>query len=69
MIRNDEELKGTQERIAFFQRLLLQMRVTAGPEEFPAMASGYKAEIERMQDEVLEYLTRHASQPVPAETV
>jgi hypothetical protein len=31
------------------------------------MAGGYRAEIEKMQREVLEYLTRHASQPPPAE--
>jgi len=31
------------------------------------VASGYRAEIVRMQDEVLAYLTRHASEPVPAE--
>jgi len=57
----------TQECIAYFQRLLAQVRVTARPEEFPLVASGYRAEIERMQDEGLEYLTRHASEPAPAE--
>ena len=62
MIRNDQELEVTQERIAYFQRLLAQLRVTATPEEFPAVMSGYRAEIERMQAEVLEYLTRHASE-------
>lgn len=67
MIRNDVELKAAQERIAYFYRLLAQLRVTAKPEEFPAVASGYRAEIARMQDEVLDYLTRHASEPTPAE--
>ena len=67
MIANDEELKGTQARIAYFEDLLAQMRVAASPELFPSMASGYRAEIEKMQREVLEYLTRHASQPSPAE--
>lgn len=67
MIRNDQELTATQERIGYFQRLLAQLRVTATPEEFPAVASGYRAEIVRMQDEVLEYLTRHASESPPAE--
>ena len=66
MIQNDLELSTTQERIAYFQQLLAQMRVTATPEEFPAMASGYRAEIERMQSEVLDYLTRHVSQALPA---
>lgn len=67
MIRNDQELQATQERIAYFQRVLAQLRVTATPEEFPLVASGYRAEIVRMQDEVLAYLTRHASEPVPVE--
>lgn len=67
MIHNDQELEATQERIAYFQRLLAQLRVTATPEEFPLVASGYRAEVERMQAEVLEYLTRHASEPAPAE--
>ena len=66
MIANDKELEGTQQRIAYFERLLAQMRVTARPEEFPAVASGYRAEIEKMTAEVLEYLTRHASEPAPA---
>jgi len=62
MIQNDLELKGTQQRIAYFEGLLAQMRIGAAPENFPAMASGYRAEIELMQKEVLDYLTRHASQ-------
>jgi hypothetical protein len=66
MIANDEELKRTRARIAYFEDLLAQMRVSARPESFPSMASGYRAEIEKMQGEVLEYLTRHISQPPPA---
>jgi hypothetical protein len=66
LIQNDQELEGTQDRIAYFQRLLAQLRVTATPEEFPFVASGYRAEIERMQAEVLDYLTRHVSEPMPA---
>ena len=67
MIHNDLELAVTQERIAYFQGVLAQLRVTASPEEFPGVASGYRAEIVRMQDEVLAYLTRHASVPTPVE--
>ena len=67
MIRNDQEMEVTQERIVYFQRLLAQLRVTARPEEFALVASGYRAEIQRMQDEILEYLTRHASESVSRE--
>ena len=64
MIQNDKELKTSQERIAYFQNLLLQLRVQATSEEFSLVSSGYRAEIEKMQVEVLEYLTRHASEPI-----
>jgi hypothetical protein len=58
MITTDQELQGTQERIAYFERLLGQLRATASPEEFRMMAGGYRAELERMQAEVVSYLTR-----------
>ena len=63
MIANDQELQVTQERIARLQQWLMQIRQTARPEEFEAVTSGYRLEIERMQAEILDYLLR----PVPAE--
>ena len=56
MITNEQELRATQERIQRFQGLLVQVRRTARPEEFDAVVSGYRLEIERMQAEVMEYL-------------
>ena len=67
MIHNDQELATTQERIRYFSNLLGQLRLTATPDEFVAVAGGYRAEIELMQDEVLDYLTRHSSESTPAE--
>ena len=66
MIQNDKELKASQQRIAYFQNLLLQLRVKATPEEFSLILTGYRTEILKMQDEVLEYLTRHSCEPIPA---
>lgn len=66
MIQHDPELNAIQERIAQFQSYLAQLRVSATPAEFPYVANGYKSKLEKMQAEVLEYLTRHASEPVPA---
>lgn len=63
MIRDDAELAATQERIAYFLDLLRRFRVTARPDEFVLVAGGYRAEVERMQGEMLDYLT------VPAGTV
>ena len=65
MIQNDKELKASQQRIAYFQNLLLQLRVKATPEEFSLISTGYRTEILKMQDEVLEYLTRHSGEPIP----
>jgi hypothetical protein len=61
MIRNDKELAVTHERVAMFERMLEELRKTARPEEWADLSSGYLAEIERMQREILDYLAR----PVP----
>ncbi len=58
MITNEQEFAGTQERIAYFERLLGQLRATATPEEFGMISSGYRIELERMQAELVSYLTR-----------
>jgi hypothetical protein len=63
MIQNDNELAVTKERIEYFLGLLSRLRSSSRPEEFPLVAGGYRSEVERMQRQVLDYLTRHASQP------
>jgi len=63
MIRNDNELAATRERIDFFVGILAQLRVTCRPDEFPLMAGGYRTEVEQMQREMLDYLTSPASLP------
>lgn len=67
MIQNDQELKAMQSRIAYFEGLLAQFRVTTTPAEFELMSGGYLTEIEKMLSEVMGYLKRHASEPMPAE--
>ena len=60
MIRNDQELAVARERVARFERLLENLRKTARPEEWTALSSGYRLEIERMQGEILDYLVQGA---------
>lgn len=60
MIRNDQELAVSRGRVAKLERLLEDLRRTARPEEWPALSSGYRLEIERMQGEILDYLVRSA---------
>jgi hypothetical protein len=61
MIQNDQELMVTQQRITYFLDLLARLRKSSRPEELPLVTSGYRAEVERMQREVLDYLTQPAT--------
>jgi hypothetical protein len=65
MIANDQELEVTIQRIARFQKQLAHLRqVEKNPANYRASASGFLAEIDRMQLEVREYLSLH-----PAEVI
>jgi hypothetical protein len=66
MIQNDQELTVTRERISYFLDLLARLRVSSRPEELPLVTSGYRAEVERMQREMLDYLTQPATQTAKA---
>ena len=56
MIANDRELQTTLERIAWFQQQVAHLRRTeANPVNYRAAASGFLAEIDRMQLEVRDY--------------
>jgi hypothetical protein len=58
MIANDQELKTTLERIAWFQQQVAHLRRTETiPLNYRAAASGFLAEIDRMQPEVRDYLS------------
>jgi hypothetical protein len=58
MIKDDKELEVTQERIRHFQAQLAHLRkVETNPVNFRKSASGFLAEVDRMQLEVREYLS------------
>jgi len=61
MIHNDDELTVTRERISYLLDLLARVRVGSRPEELALVSSGYRAEVERMQREMLDYLTQPAA--------
>ena len=60
MIQNDQELAVTRERIAYFLDRLARLRVSSRPQELALVATGYRSDVERMQREVLDYLTQPA---------
>jgi hypothetical protein len=63
MITNDHELHVTLERIARFQAQVAHLRqVEAHTANYHAAASGFLAEIDRMQLEVREYLSTHPTE-------
>ena len=62
MIRNDRELAAAQAQIAHLQRVLLQMRPTVTTAEFRLLARSSRPMIERIQREILDYLTKPATQ-------
>jgi len=67
MIANDQELRITLERIARFQEQVAHLRqVETNPANFHGSASGFLAEIDRMQLDVREYLSHHPAELTPA---
>ncbi len=65
MISSDAELQTMRERVLAMEALIVRLRATARPEEWSALSSGYRFEIERMQSEILDYLVEGAPPAVP----
>ena len=62
MIKNDQELQGTLNRIERFRQQVLHSRqVETEPTAYELSAGGFLAEIAKMNLEVNEYLSLHPS--------
>jgi len=63
MIKNDQELQVTLERIQYFQRQVTRLRqVEHNPTNYRLSVSGYLEELDRMNLEIREYLWLHPSE-------
>ena len=63
MIKNDQELEATLERIRYFQQQVERLRkVETNPKNYRLSVGGYLAEIDRMNLEVREYLWLHPTE-------
>ena len=63
MIKTDRELDATIKRIAAMQEQLAHLRkVESNPANFHASASGFIAEMDKMQLAVREYLSTHPTE-------
>ena len=58
VIHDDKEMAVSRERLAKLEHTLETLRQTARPEEWPALSSGYRLEIEYMQGVILDYLVQ-----------
>ena len=60
MINNDQQLQAMLKRIGYFQQQVTKLReVETNPKNYKMSASGYLAELDRMNLEVREYLWAH----------
>jgi hypothetical protein len=60
MIKDDQELEITLQRVAHFQRQVAKLRkMETNPENYRLSVKGYLVEIDRMQLEVRDYLWFH----------
>jgi hypothetical protein len=67
MIKNDQELQVTQERVLQFERQVAQLRKTeVNSENYRLSAGGHLAEIDRMNLEIRDYLWSHPSERLTA---
>jgi hypothetical protein len=63
MISNEHQLRATLDRIARFQEMVINIRLTeTDPHAYRLSAGGFLAEIDRMQLEVREYLSAHPTE-------
>ena len=63
MIKNNQELEATLERIRYFQQQVEKLReVETNPQNYRLSAGSYLAEVDRMNLEVREYLWLHPSE-------
>lgn len=70
MIKNDQELQVTLDRITYFQRQVAHLRkVETNPANYRLSVSGYMAELDRMNLEVRDYLWLHPSEVSDAVTL
>ncbi len=63
MIKNDQELQTTYERLKYFQEQIAHLRkVETNAANYKLSVGGYLSEIDRMNLEVRDYLWLHSSE-------
>jgi hypothetical protein len=58
MIENDQQLRMAQDAVGNLQKILLAARKVHSPEEYRLLAEPMLLELQRREQEILEYLSR-----------
>ena len=58
MIQNDREFEGTQYRLTQFEKVVCGLRHELSPKAFADCVQGYMIEIQRMREDIDQYLLR-----------
>jgi hypothetical protein len=58
MIRNERELSAAQNQILELERVLMDLKSTVSLQEFRLLARSSRPLIERLQSDILDYLTK-----------
>ena len=56
MIKNDHQLEATLKRLCQLARIQAGIRTTATPTQFESMSAGYLSEIQKMYQEIIDYI-------------
>jgi len=65
VILSDTEFQATQYRLAQFEKVVCGLRHELSPRAFADCVQGYMLEIQRMREEIDEYLLRPLHIPAP----
>jgi hypothetical protein len=66
MIANDEDLKAAQKAVGNLQQVLVAARKAHPAAEYRAMSEPILLELQQREQEILEYLSRAATEDVPS---
>jgi hypothetical protein len=64
VIRNDDQLAAAQQAVHNLQQVLLAARKVHGPDEYKSMAEPILLELQRREQEILEYLSHTDAEAV-----
>lgn len=66
MLSSDNQVQINQERINYYEKLLLQLRTTTTAQQYNVASAAYIAEINKLHNEIVHYLKTHPQEIIRA---